>query len=169
MRILAYILCFVVSLSSAFAKTEPLWGKTEEGMSIKEVLALYPSATKSELHPNTTDYLRSKNHLVIKRHQLPIDIHSYYRVRFWFTENGLVKVGLVSLSGSEKQRDELIRLLTLKYGKPISTDNYGDLIRREWYQGGLDVRLEYTNRAGNDSEIGLYYFRKTDRSLESEL
>lgn len=80
-----------------------------------------------------------------------------------------MKVGLVSLSGSEKQRDELIRLLTLKYGKPISTDNYGDLIRREWYQGGLDVRLEYTNRAGNDSEIGLYYFRKTDRSLESEL
>lgn len=169
MKILAYISCFVVSLSSSFAKTTKLWGRSAEGMTINEVLTLYPKAVQGNGTEYVTDYLGSKDLVTIERHLLPIDIFSYYKVRFWFNDDGLVKVGLESLSGSPKQRDELIRILTQKYGKPVTDETYYDLIRNEWYRNGLDIRFEYTNKEDAPHQIGVYYFRKTDRFLENEL
>jgi hypothetical protein len=161
----------IFSLFTSFASAQvALWGKTEEGMSPNQVLELYPNAVKNTEKEYYPDYNGSWGLIVIKKNLIPIDMYSYYRVKFYFSDSGLQKVSLTSLSASTTQKKELVRLLSQKFGLPTLEESFGDLIRKEWYKNGTDVRFEYTNRNGDNPEIGIQYMAdRTGKMLQENL
>jgi len=169
MKYLQIIVIF--SLMTSFASAQvALWGKTKEGMSPQQVMKLYPEAEKSTKKSSFPDYNNSWELVFIKKKLLAIDMYSHYKVTFYFNDDGLQKVSLLSLNANTTQKDELIRLLSKKYGAPTREEEFDDLIRKEWYKGGTDVRFEYTNRNGDNPDIGVYYFAdRTGQTLQNSL
>ncbi|NJO21152.1 MAG: hypothetical protein HC838_15470 [Spirulinaceae cyanobacterium RM2_2_10] len=169
MKYLSLALLFA-TLTASGAERIQLWGKCFQGMSPTEVLETYPEAVEYKDKYTFPDYKGSRCLIIIKNKLLPIDMFSRYNVRFYFNDDGLQKVSLNSLSGNTRQKEELIRLLSEKYGKPAYEEEIADLIRKEWEKNGTDVRFEYSNRNGDNPEIGIYYYAgRTKDFLENEL
>ena len=122
------------------ASGQVMWQNVERGMSLEQVRSAQPKAVAVDKPENLHDGATCELHL--SDYQVGL---SKYEVCFYFLRGRLSQVTLGHIGKPEKSNfDEVVLLLTAKYGKPISVEQ--DVLgwSAEWVlPNGVNISVLY--------------------------
>jgi len=124
---------------------EPLWGLSEHGMSVDDVLSKYPSV--KAVTPSDKNRLKSGATLLLKIENIPV-AEEPFEVGFYFLDGKLDQVSLshtrngATLDDCEYTNKRLTEALRSKYGKELaysSNPNLGKSSNISWASGKTSI------------------------------
>lgn len=143
MKVIALILLMLTSIST---RAEVLWGKAELGMTIDQVAAAYPEATK----PTDPDKYLDRGPELLRVNDLVL-ARNNFTAGFYFIDGRLAAVILRLATGPTMPEataayKELSESLSRKYGAPVTVDEKPragsmETKTRNWRSGRVGVRL----------------------------
>ncbi|MDQ8206869.1 hypothetical protein QEH52_05075 [Coraliomargarita sp. SDUM461003] len=143
-------------LGHASSNDQALWGKSDYGMTIEQVLEAFPDATMNPNNSNSDDGI-----VIIS--DLKVGIHEC-EVHFFIGLRGLYLVKLEPQKPNNSTFIALEKLLRLKYGKPVSIRDLVNikLHTREWYDAPRTVRIAFLDQVDNKKLSIVYTHEKQD-------
>lgn len=168
-NLLRLALVLPVLMASVIAHAQSLWGGTEYGMSLGQVMAIVPSA----IHPNKSGRLADGAQELLQLRDVEI-ANEKFTTSFFFASNKLTQV-TISLNGGHTFHQALLvfnsltEALRAKYGREISNDiKRGTLNQASatWIAGQTNITLLAFSVGEEDAILNINYQVRVARDAE---